>query len=183
MKCGACRQTRKTAFIVLHMCYVRTEASIGVTLREGYLELPGVRCPPSLSVPVPLRTVAPVLLRDTERIILPHVDMEASASAFSFLRFSKLSLYRSYDSRKCLSTREVNMSSPRGFVHGGIGVIVVVRRPGPSEAVSTRPRAGCNEEETTGRGGGRIRFNAGGTCIGGARTLRNMLNDRRALLA
>jgi len=110
------------------MYYARTTASIGVTLREGYLELPGVRCPPSLSDPQSFRAGAAALLHGIQRAILPQVDMEASASAFSFLLLSKASLYRSYDSRKFLSTREVKMSSPRGFVDGGMGGIVVVRR-------------------------------------------------------
>lgn len=77
------------------------------------------------------------------------------------------------------------MSSPRGLVEGGIGVMVVERFPPVrGDASDDLPRVGdCAEGELSGFGAGRMRLNGQGACMGGVRTLRYILKDRRALLA
>lgn len=72
------------------------------------------------------------------------------------------------------------MSSPLGFVEGGIGVIGVERRPLLGERDLPRDGSGevGGEEEE-----GRKSESGQGACMGGVRTFRYMLNDRSALFA
>lgn len=158
--------------------------SIGVTLRDGPLEPVGVLLDASLSRLKSRRATFPPALPSAQCRNLPHEDSEASASAFSDRLFSNASRYRSYDSRKCLSTREVNINSPRGLVDGGIGGIVVVRLLVPRGEPSGLPRVmGSTGGELSGLALGRMRLSGQGALGGGVRTLRYMLNDRSALLA
>ena len=56
----------------------------------------------------------------SQNISFPYHVFFRTAYSFSSRFLSKIDRYRSYDSRKLLSTREENISSPRGFVAGGI---------------------------------------------------------------
>lgn len=63
-----------------------------------------------------------------------------ASRCLSSLAFSNAARYRSYDSRKFLSTRELNISSPRGFVGGGMGVM-------GAERLDEGERARCERSE------------------------------------
>lgn len=114
----------------------------------------------------------------------PHQVLASSSRCRSSRLRSKAERYRSYASRNPRSTREENMSSPRGLVVCGIVWRVV-------EAADTRPPGLGARVGDIGRDGGsegRGKKNESGfkgnlERNGGLRTLRYMFRDRRALFA
>jgi hypothetical protein len=110
----------------------------------------------------------------------PHHVVAAASLCLSSLLRSNVARYRSYDSRNDRSTREENMSSPRGLVVGGIDGIVV----DPVRAPDRVGEDGGSDCDSSGRGKKNARgFRRSFERSGGLRTFRYILNDRRALFA
>ena len=106
----------------------------------------------------------------------PHQVSAASNFCLSSLFLSNADRYLSYESRKDLSTRDENISSPRGFVVCGMDDIVEARATG---GVGEGGSCGGEGRGKSSDSGLKRNFDRNG----GVRTFKYMLNDRKALLA
>jgi hypothetical protein len=164
---------------------------LAVSYRRPLFAIPGLGVlpffpsPPRCGGGVPRREIGGVAVGVGEgtlngdsrlrRTLYHRVLRLASSRAFSSLLRSNAARYRSYPSLNDLSTREENISSPRGLVDGGMVAstvdVVLCRLWVSGLAGGTEVRAGGCEGRK--KGIGKVGF--------GRRMLRCMFNGRSAL--